>query len=139
MFYRPGGSATRINNQNDTVYADFVGGATGWLPVSKGNTISVNIARASLLFVSAAASTITPNPVAPEVQVIMEMKMYGGDPDASARPIDQWQNIVVATSRRAHREGWARLRIVNINNSQGTAGVVMDMQVARTGDVGAST
>jgi hypothetical protein len=138
MFYRPGGGAARINNQNDTVYADFVGGATGWLPVSKGNTISVNIARASLAFVSAAASTITPSPVAPEVQVIMEMKMYGGDPDASARPIDQWQNIVVATSRRAHREGWARLRIVNINNAEGT-GVVMDMQIARTGDVGAST
>ena len=138
MFYRPGGSATRINNQNDTVYADFVGGATGWLPVSKGNTISINIARASLAFVSAASSIITPNVNAPEVQVVMEMKMYGGDPDASARPIDQWQNIVVATSRRAHREGWARLRIVNINNSEST-GVVMDMQIARTGDVGAST
>jgi hypothetical protein len=138
MFYRPGGSASRINSQSDTVYADFVGGATGWLPVSKGNTISVNIARASLAFVTAAQSTITPSPVAPEVQVIMEMKLYGGDPDTAARPIDQWQNIVVATSRRAHREGWARLRIVNINNSEGT-GVVMDMQIARTGDVGAST
>jgi len=120
------------------VYADNIGGATGWLPVSKGNTISVNIARASLAFVSAASSTITPSPVAPEVQVLMEMKLYGVDKDASARPIDQWQNIVVATSRRAHREGWVRLRIVNINNSEGT-GVVMDMQIARTGDVGAST
>ncbi len=120
------------------MYADYVGGATGWLPVSKGNTISVNIARASLVFVTAAASIITPNVNAPEVQVVMEMKMYGGDPDASARPIDQWQNIVVATSRRAHREGWIRLRIVNINNSEST-GVVMDMQIARTGDVGAST
>jgi len=138
MFYRPGGSSTRINNQNDTAYADFVGGATGWLPVSKGNTISVNIARASLAFVSAASSAITSSPVAPEVQIIMEMKLYGIDTDASARPIDQWQNIVVATSRRAHREGWVRLRIVNINNSEGT-GVVMDMQIARTGDVGAST
>ena len=138
MFYRPGGSATRISVQNDTVYADSVNGATGWLPVSKGNTISVNIARASLAFVTAAASTITPSYVAPEAQVVMEMKMYGGDPDSSARPIDQWQNIVVASSRRAHREGWVRLRIVNINNSEGT-GVVMDMQIARTGDVGAST
>lgn len=138
MFYRPGGSATRISNQTDTVYADSINGATGWLPVSKGNTISVNIARASLAFVSAASSTITPSPVAPEVQVIMEMKLYGVDPDVSARPIDQWQNIVVATSRRAHREGWTRLRIVNINNAEGT-GVVMDMQIARTGDVGAST
>ena len=106
--------------------------------MSKGNTISVNIARASLAFVTAAASTITPSYVAPEAQIVMEMKLYGGDPDSAARPIDQWQNIVVATSRRAHREGWARLRIVNINNSEGT-GVVMDMQVARTGDVGAST
>jgi hypothetical protein len=138
LFYRPGGSSTRVNTQNDTVYADSVNGATGWLPVSKGNTISVNIARASLTFVTAAASIITPSYVAPEAQVVMEMKMYGGDPDSSARPIDQWQNIVVASSRRAHREGWVRLRIVNINNSEGT-GVVMDMQIARTGDVGAST
>jgi len=138
MFYRPGGSTTRIDSQSDTVYADYVGGCTGWLPVSKGNTISVNIARASLAFVSAASSTITPSVVAPEAQIVMETKLYGGDPDTSARPIDQWQNIVVATSRRAHREGWARLRIVNINNSEGT-GVVMDMQIARTGDVGAST
>lgn len=138
MFYRPGGSTTRINVQNDTVYADSINGATGWLPVSKGNTISVNIARASLAFVSAASSVITPSVIAPEAQVVMEMKMYGVDSDASARPIDQWQNIVVATSRRAHREGWVRLRIVNINNSEGT-GIVMDMQIARTGDVGAST
>lgn len=138
MFYRPGGSTTRINPQSDTVYADTIGGASGWLAVSKGNTIAVNIARASLTFQSSAQSIITPSPVAPEVQVIMEMKMFGGDPNSSARPIDQWQNLVVATSRRAHREGWVRLRIVNINNSDGT-GVVMDMQVSRTGDVGAST
>lgn len=138
MLYRPGGSATRINAQYDSVYTDAIGGATGWLPVSKGNTISVNIARAALVFQSAAQSQITASPVAPEVQVIMEMKMFGGDSNASARPIDQWQNLVVATSRRAHRDGWARLRIVNINNSDGT-GVVMDMQVSRTGDVGAST
>lgn len=76
--------------------------------------------------------------MAPEVQVLMETKIFGGDPDASARPIDQWQNMVVATSRRVHRDGWARLRIVNINNSDAT-GVVMDMQVSRNGDPGAST
>lgn len=138
MFYRPGGAAKRINAQYDTVYADFVGGATGWLPINKGDNISVNISRASLAFQSAAQSTITPTPIAPEVQVVMELKVYGGDPDASARPIDQWQNMVVATSRRAHRAGWARLRILNINNSDGT-GVVMDMQVSRTGDSGAVT
>ncbi len=138
MFYRPGGSTTRINPQSDTVYSDAIGGASGWLAVSKGNTIAVNIARAALTFQSTAQSLITPSPVAPEVQVIMEMKMFGGEPDSSARPIDQWQNLVVATSRRAHREGWVRMRIVNINNSDGT-GVVMDMQISRTGDVGAST
>lgn len=138
MFYRSGGSSTRINAQYDSVYTDAVGGASGWLPVSKGNTISVNIARAALTFVSVAQSLITPSPVAPEAQVIMEMKMFGGDPDASARPIDQWQNLVVATSRRAHRDGWVRLRVASINNSDST-GVVMDMQISRTGDAGAST
>lgn len=138
MFYRPGGSSTRINVQQDTVYADFIGGATGWLPVNKGDTISVNIARAAIAFQSAALSRITPSAVAPEVQVLMEMKLYLGDNDAEARPIDQWQNMVVATSRRVHRAGRVRLRIVNINNGDGT-GVVMDMQVSRTGDAGAVT
>lgn len=138
MFYRPGGFSQRINQQYDSVYTDAVGGATGWLPVSKGNTISVNIARAAFTFQSVAQSLITPSPIAPEVQVLMEMKMFGGDPNSAARPIDQWQNLVVATSRRAHRDGYVRLRVVNINNSDGT-GVVMDMQVSRTGDAGAST
>lgn len=138
MFYRPGGAAKRINAQYDTVYADFIGGATGWLPVNKGDTIAVNVARAALTFQSVAQSLITPSATAPEVQVLMELKLFGGDPDASARPIDQWQNLVVATSRRSHRAGWARLRIVNINNGDGT-GVVMDMQVSRTGESGAVT
>ena len=138
MFYRPGGNGKRINAQVDTVYVDFIGGATGWLPVNKGNTLSVNVSRASLAYGSPAQSVISPSAVAPEVQVLMELKAFGGDPDASARPIDQWQNVVVATSRRAHRDGWVRLRVVNINASDGT-GVVMDMQISRTGDVGAVT
>ena len=135
MFYRPGGSASRIGPQLDTVYADTIGGATGWLPVSKGDTIAVNVARASLAFQSAAQSVITPNAISPEVQVLLEMKLFGGDPDASARPIDQWQNMVVATQRTANRNGWVRMRIVNINNGDGT-GVVMDLQISRTGDSG---
>lgn len=138
MFYRPGGAAKRINTQYDSVYADFVGGATGWLPISKGNMISVNVSRASLTFQSVVQSIIIPSAVAPEVQVLMELKIFGGDPDQSARPIDQWQNMVVATARRAYRDGWARLRIVNINNGDAT-GVVLDMQVSRTGDAGAAT
>jgi hypothetical protein len=133
MFYRPGGSASRISAQYDTVYADTIGGATGWLPVSKGDTLSVNIARAALTFQSVAQSEIKPSAISPEAQVLLEMKMYGGDPDASARPIDQWQNIVVATSRSVHRAGYVRLRVVNINNGDGT-GVVMDLLVNRTGD-----
>jgi len=136
MFYRPGGASKRINAQQDTVYADFIGGATGWLPVAKGNAISVNVSRAALVFQTAAQSIIQPSAVAGEYQILMEMKMTGGDPDQSARPIDQWQNLVVATSRVAHRDGWVRLRIVNINNSDGT-GLVMDVQVNRTGVVGA--
>lgn len=138
MFYRPGGSATRINAQYDTVYVDFIGGVSGWLPINKGDNIAVNIARAALTFQSVAQSLITPSPIAPEATVLMEMKMFGGDPDASARPIDQWQNTVVATSRRAHRAGWVRLRLLNLNNGDGT-GIVMDMLVSRTGESGAVT
>lgn len=138
MFYRPGGFAKRINAQYDTVYSDAIGGATGWLPVNEGDSIAVNVSRAALTFQSAAQSLITPSPIAPEAQVLMEMKVYGGDPDASARPIDQWQNSVVATSRRAHRAGWTRLRILNINNVDGT-GVILDMQVSRTNNGAAPT
>ena len=135
MFYRPGGSASRINAQQDTVYVDFIGGATGWLPINKGDNISVNVCRAALTFQTPAQSLVTPSPVAPEVQVLMELKVFGGDQDSAARPIDQWQNLVVATSRGAHRAGWVRLRVLNINNGDGT-GVVMDLQVSRTGESG---
>lgn len=138
MFYRPGGNDKRINAQYDTVYVDFINGPTGWLPINKGDTIAVNVSRSALNFGSPAQSTIITSPVAPEVQVLMELKVFAGDPDESARPIDQWQNMVVATSRRAHRAGWVRLRVVNINHGDGT-GVVMDLQVSRTGDAGAVT
>lgn len=132
MFYRPGGTEKRMALQFDTVYVDFINGASGWLPVNRGNEISVNVSRASLDFGTTAQSTIIPSPVAPEAQILMEMKIFGGEPDISARPIDQWQNLVVATSRRAHRDGWVRLRVVNINNGDGT-GVVLDMQVSKNG------
>jgi hypothetical protein len=137
MFYRPGGSNTRINAQYDTVYADFIGGATGWLPVNKGNMVAINVARASIAFQSSAQSLVTKTPIAPEATILMEMKMQGGDANAAAWPIDQWQNMVVATARRAHAGGWWRLRIVNLNNSDGT-GVALAMQVSRTGDPGAA-
>lgn len=138
MFYRPGGAAKRINAQYDMVYADFIGGATGWLPVSRGDTIAVNIARASIQFQNAAQSDVIKSAMAPEVQVLLERKMFGGDSDAEAWPIDQWQNLVVATTRRAPGQGWVRLRVVNINNSDGT-GVALALQVSRTGDSGAVT
>jgi hypothetical protein len=138
MFYRQGGSASRINAQYDAVYVDFVGGATAWLPISKGNVIAVNIARASILFGTSAQSTVTKSPVAPEAQILMEYKMFGGDADEEAWPIDQWQNMVVATDRRAHGNGWVRLRAASINNADGT-GVAMALQVSRSGDPGAST
>jgi len=138
LFYRPGGNGKRIQAQYDTVYADYIGAATGWLPVNKGDSIAINVCRAALTFQTPAQSLIIPSAIAPEVQILMELKMFGGDPDASARPVDQWQNIVVATDRRAHRAGWMRLRIANINNGDGT-GVVMDMLVNRTGESGAVT
>lgn len=133
MFYRQGGGARRLNPQQDTVYTDAVDGATDWLPVSKNNIIGINIARASIAFQSSAQSTVTKTAVAPEAVIIFEMKMVGNDPPW---PIDQWQNLVVATQRRAHRDGWVRLRVVNINNSDGT-GVALALQVNRTGDSGA--
>ena len=137
MFYRPGGSDKAPNRQQDYVYADFIGGATDWLPINKGDTIAVNIARASIVFQNAASSQLTTSPVAPEVQVLMECKLLGGAAPITM-PIDQWQNMVVATDRRAHRAGWVRLRIVNINNGDGT-GVLMTLQVTRTGETGAVT
>lgn len=137
MFYRPGGLGKRLNAQQDTVYVDSINGATGWLPVQKGYTVAVNISRASLTFGSSVQSIITPSPVSPEVQVLLEMKVQGGDPDVSARPIDQWQNMVVATFRHINRAGWVRARVVNINNGDGT-GVVIDLQVNRSGDNGAA-
>lgn len=119
------------------MYVDAIGGATDWLPVSKGDTIAVNVARASLAFVSAAQSTITATPIAPEVQVVMEQKVLGGS-SPIVFPIDQWQNMVVATSRRAHRQGWVRLKVLNLNNGDGT-GVSMSLEISRTGETGAVT
>lgn len=129
-FYRIGGGTKAINRQYDAVYADAVGLATGWLPVNEGDNIAVNIARASIVFGTAASSTVTMSPVAPESVVILEMRMFGADPSATIWPLDQWQNLVVATSRRAHRAGWVRLRILAINNADGT-GINMALQVSR--------
>ncbi len=138
MFYRPGGSDTRINVQYDEVFSDQKDGATGWLPINKGNTISINISRALLNFVNSASSTVKKSPQAAEYQIVLEMITIGGQSNDEAWPIDQWQNLVVATSRRAHRDGFVRLRILNINNVDGT-GVAMAMQISKTGDAGAST
>ena len=137
MFYRPGGTAKAPSRQYDLVYVDFIGGATDWLPVNKGDSLAVNICRAAITFNNAAQSPVTNSAVAPEVQVLLEHKVqagFGFDPF----PIDQWQNMVVATDRRVHRAGWVRLRIVNINNGDGT-GVAMALQVSRTGESGAVT
>lgn len=134
MFYRPGGTAKAPNRQQDWVYADTIGGATDWLPINKGDTIAINIARASIVFGTPAQSVVTTSPVAPEVDVLMECKAGGG----FTFPIDEWQNVVVATSRRALRAGWVRLRVTNINNVDST-GVAMALQISRTGESGAVT
>lgn len=138
MFYRPGGADNRINAQYDSVFTDQVDGATGWLPVVKGNTIAVNIASAIIEFQSAVASKVIKSAFAPEAQIVLELKMQGGDADNEVWPIDLWQNLLVATSRRSHAFGWVRLRVLNINNTA-NKGVAMALQIARTGDVGAVT
>lgn len=137
-FYRQGGSTKRINAQYDCVYADAAGLATGWLPVNEGDSLAVNIARAAIVFGTAATSTVTMSPIAPEAVVILEMKMFGSDPQATIWPVDQWQNLVVATTRDVHRAGWVRLRILAINNQDGT-GINMALQVSRTGRGGRGT
>lgn len=134
MFYRPGGTAGAPNRQQDYVYADFIGGATAWLPVNKGDNIAINICRASIVFQTPAQSQINVSPVAPEAQILMELRMQGGAAPIDA-PIDSWQNVVVATSRGAHRAGWVRLKVLNINNGDGT-GVLMALQISRTGESG---
>lgn len=137
MFYRPGGYGDRINVQYDEVYADFVGGTTGWLPVNKGDWIAINACRASIEFANPGSSKVTKLMNAPEMQLLLELKTIGGQRDEESWPIDQWQNLVVATGLRAHRSGFARLRIMNINNVEGT-GLAMALQISRSGDSGVS-
>jgi hypothetical protein len=92
--------------------------------------------RASIEFKDTATSIVSKTPTAPEAQLLLEMKTLGGQQDEESWPIDQWQNTVVATGMRAHRAGFVRLRVLNINNLDGT-GVAMALQVSRTGDSGA--
>lgn len=136
MFYRQGGTSKRINAQYDEVYTDLIDGATDFLPVNKGDWIAINISRATIEFGTPASSVIKKTHTAPEVQVLLEMKTLGGQQHSECWPVDQWQNSVVATGVRAHRAGYVRLRVLNINNLDGT-GVAMAMQVTRTGDSGA--
>lgn len=137
MFYRQGGSTKAINRQYDSVYVDTVGMATGWLPVARGNVVAINIARASINFQNAALSVVTKSGVAPNAEVWLEQKHIGGqNNDAEAFPLDRWQNVLVASSRRINADGWVRLRLVNFNPLDGS-GLAMALQVNRTGDNGA--
>lgn len=135
MFYRPGGFGDRINVQYDECYADFIGAATGWLPVNKGDWIAVNACRASIEYVNPGSAIVTKVANAPEMQLLLEMKTIGGQYDKESWPIDQWQNLVVATGMRVHRAGWVRLRILNVNNVEGT-GLAMALQISRNIDSG---
>ena len=132
MFYRPGGSLTRINAQYDEVFSDAVGGATGWLPVNRGDWIGVNVSRALLTFNNSASSVVTKQASAPEVSMVLEQKTIGGQTDAEAWSMDNYQNTVVAKGMVANRDGWVRLRILGINNEDGT-GVAMALQISRNG------
>lgn len=134
MFYRKGGQSKALSQQIDVVYTDAVGGCTAWLPVARGNWVAVNACRASIQFNSPITSLVTKTPVAPECTIIYEQK-GGGDKDVEAWPIDQWQNMVVATGRRVNFDGYVRLRLVAINMLDGM-GVSLGLQVNRTGDNG---
>lgn len=135
MFYRQGGIAKAINRQYDTVYADFINGATGWLPVARGNWVAVNVCRATIAFGTPASSIVTKNSIAPECVVALEHKQFGGQTDAEAWPVDSWENQVVATGHRVNMDGWVRLRLLNLNSADGS-GIAMGLQVNRTGDSG---
>ncbi len=138
MFYRPGGSDTRINSSYDEVYSDQVNGATGWLPVNRGDWLAVNVVRASIDFVNAASSVVKKTPQAPQVVAVLEMKTIGGQADLEAWPIDRWQDLLVATGMQIHRAGFVRLRILSINNQDGT-GAAMALQVNRNGNMGVAS
>lgn len=135
MFYRQGGGANYINPQYDTVYVDYAGGATAWLPVVRGNWVAVNLCRAAITFGTSASSVVDKMPQAPECVALLELKQFGGQRDGEAWPIDQWQNLVVATGRRINMDGFLRLRLLSFNNLDGN-GVAMGLQVNRTGDSG---
>ena len=135
MFFRPGGTVRAPNRQYDVVYVDFADGATDWLPVARGNLVAVNVCRASIEYTNAVVSRVIKTDVAPECVVLLENKQFGYMRDNEAWPIDRWQNLVVATSRRPSLDGWWRLRLLNVNNMDGT-GIALTMQVNRTGDSG---
>lgn len=113
------------------MFSDAVGGATGWLPVNRGDWIGINACRALLTFGNTASSVVTKQPgSAPEMQLIMEMKTIGGQTDAEAWPMDNFQNTIVAKGVVANRDGWVRLRILDINNTDGT-GLAMALQISK--------
>ena len=138
MFYRQGGSSTRINRSYDEVYSDAIGGATGWLPVNWGDWLAVNVCRASIVFGNTASSVVKKTPQAPQVEVVLEMKTAGGQTDTEAWPVDRWQDLVVATGMQMHRDGWVRLRLLQVNNQDGT-GAAMALQVNRNGNMGVAS
>jgi len=120
------------------VYSDAVDGATGWLPVSRGNWLAVNACRATIVFGSTASSVVKKTPQAPQVDIVLEMKTIGGQADSEAWPIDRWQDLLVATGMIMHRDGWVRLRITTVNNQDGT-GASMALQVNRNGNMGVAS
>ncbi len=138
MFYRAGGSLTRISVQYDEVYSDAVDGATGWLPVTRGNWLAVNLCRASIVFNNSASSVVKKTPQAPQGEVVLELKTQGGQTNTEAWPVDRWEDLLVSTGMQINRDGWVRLRITNINNQDGT-GFAMALQVNRNGNMGVAS
>jgi hypothetical protein len=135
LFYREGSNpATRLDKRRDAVYADAVGHATAWLPVQRSDTIALSVCKARL----ALAAVSPPGqhlfdilPVGrdfPNATVVLEHK-YGGQPDAAARPLEEFVNSPVSATHGAVPVGFVRLRLTCIDNTTDSDGVYLGLTV----------
>lgn len=135
MFYRQNLLPQRISKTYDAVYVDSVGETSGWLPIgTNGSRINVTISKASL------QAIFNPNPSMlqqyeiviadgyPNGVVILEQKL-GGQADATAVKIAEFNMIVVAWKSPPLAPGFYRLRLTALNNNSDPTGIYMSLGV----------
>lgn len=131
MFFRPSLQPRRISKTYDAVYVDSVGEASGWLPIgSNGQRVNVTVSKASLQ----AIPNINPSLLQtyeiivaegyPNGVVILEMKL-GGQPDASAVKIAQFDMANVAWKSPPLAPGFYRLRLTALAANNDPMGIYM--------------